>query len=144
MGDGVPAADFQPLRRRRPDISPARVGERRTGVAGLTLLVVSMLMFVVAGASDIVGLVFAGLALSGLAMGTSMPSLVTVVANTVSTGDLGVANAAQQMVGQIGTVAGIQLLSTLHGGSVDAGPFASAYVVGCDRRRWWCRRPRAS
>ncbi len=97
---------------------------------GTTLLVASMVMFVVATATDTIGLVFVGLALSGLAMGTSMPSLVTVVANTVETGNLGVANAAQQMVGQIGTVAGIQVLSTIQGGSESAGPFVVAYAVG--------------
>ncbi len=108
----------------------ARVGERRAATAGTTLLVMSMMMFVVATTIDSVGLVFAGLALSGLAMGTSMPSLVTVVANTVDVGDLGVANASQQMVAQIGTVAGIQLLSTIQGGSEAAFPFAAAYLVG--------------
>ncbi len=108
----------------------ARVGERRAGLTGTALLVASMLIFVVAVMTDTVGLVFAGLALSGLAMGASMPSLVTVVANTVDVSDLGVANAAQQMVGQIGTVAGIQLLSTINGGSADATPFAAAYLVG--------------
>lgn len=108
----------------------ARIGERRAGVIGMTLLVGSMVMFVGATTADTVGLVFAGLALSGLAMGSSMPSLVTVVANTVESGDLGVANAAQQMVGQIGTVAGIQLLSTIQGGSTAAGPFTAAYFVG--------------
>jgi EmrB/QacA subfamily drug resistance transporter len=108
----------------------ARTGERRAGVIGTSLLVSSMVMFVGATTSDTIALVFAGLALSGLAMGSSMPSLVTVVANTVEAGDLGVANAAQQMVGQIGTVAGIQLLSTIQGGSDAAGPFALAYVAG--------------
>ncbi len=108
----------------------ARVGERRAGLTGTTLLVVSMAVFVVAVVTDTVGFVFVGLALSGLAMGASMPSLVTVVANTVSSRDLGVANAAQQMVGQIGTVAGIQILSTIQGGSADGLPFAAAYIVG--------------
>ncbi len=108
----------------------ARVGERRAGVTGTTLLVASMAVFVAAVVTDTVGLVFVGLALSGLAMGASMPSLVTVVANTVSSRDLGVANAAQQMVGQLGTVAGIQILSTIQGGSADGFPFAAAYVVG--------------
>jgi Arabinose efflux permease len=108
----------------------AKVGERRAGLTGTTLLVASMGVFVVAVMTDTVGLVFAGLALSGLAMGASMPSLVTVVANTVEVTDLGVANAAQQMVGQIGTVAGIQILSTINGGSADAVPFAAAYLVG--------------
>lgn len=108
----------------------ARVGERRAGSIGTVLLVASMVMFAIATAGDAVALVFAGLALSGLAMGASMPSLVTVVANTVEPGDLGVANAAQQMVGSIGTVAGIQLLSTIQGGSEAAMPFIAAYLVG--------------
>jgi len=106
------------------------VGERRTGLTGTALLVASMGIFAVASATDTVGLVFAGLALSGLAMGASMPSLVTVVANTVEARDLGVANASQQMVGQIGTVAGIQVLSTIQGGSTEAFPFTAAYLVG--------------
>ena len=108
----------------------ARVGERRAALTGTTLLVASMGIFAISSATDTVALVFAGLALSGLAMGASMPSLVTVVANTVETRDLGVANAAQQMVGQIGTVAGIQVLSTIQGGSADALPFTGAYLVG--------------
>ena len=108
----------------------SRVGERRAGLSGTSLLVLSMVIFAIASATDTVGLVFAGLALSGLAMGASMPSLVTIVANTVDVGDLGVANAAQQMVGQIGTVAGIQLLSTIQGGSVDGLPFTAAYLIG--------------
>jgi MFS family permease len=108
----------------------ARIGERRAALIGTSILVGSMAIFVVAVVDDAIGWVFAGLALSGLAMGSSMPSLVTVVANTVEAGDLGVANAAQQMVGQIGTVAGIQILSTLQAGSTRAGPFVLAYVVG--------------
>jgi hypothetical protein len=52
------------------------------------------------------------------------------VANTVDAEDLGVANAAQQMVAMIGTVAGIQVLSTIQGGSESAAPFTAAYLVG--------------
>ena len=40
------------------------------------------------------------------------------------------ANAAQQMVAMIGAVAGIQVLSTIQGGSEAAGPFTAAYLVG--------------
>ena len=57
-----------------------------------------------------------------------MPS--RLVANTVEPEDLGVANAAQQMVAMIGTVAGIQVLSTIQGGSDAPGPFTAAYLVG--------------
>jgi MFS family permease len=108
----------------------ARTGERRAALTGTVLLVASMALFVVAAAADTVGPVFAGLVLSGLAMGTSSPSLVTVVANAVDVHDLGVANAAQQMVAQIGVVAGIQVLSTVQGDSHLAGPFVAAYAVG--------------
>ncbi len=68
--------------------------------------------------------------LSGIGLGGSAPSLITVVANTVDAEDLGVANAAQQMVAMIGTVSGIQVLSTIQGGSEAAAPFTAAYLVG--------------
>jgi EmrB/QacA subfamily drug resistance transporter len=108
----------------------ARVGERRTAVVGMALLAVSMGLFAFAAPGDILVLVFAGLVLSGIGLGGSAPSLITVVANTVDAEDLGVANAAQQMVAMIGTVAGIQVLSTIQGGSEDAGPFSAAYILG--------------
>jgi len=107
-----------------------RVGERRASLLGTTLLVVSMALFAAAAWGDALALVFVGLVLSGLALGASSPSLVTVVANAVDERDLGVANAAQQMVAQIGVVAGIQVLSTIQGGSSTAGSFTAAYVVG--------------
>ena len=51
-------------------------------------------------------------------------------ANAVPHDDQGVANAAQQMVASIGTVAGIQVLSTIQGGGHAASSFGEAYVVG--------------
>lgn len=108
----------------------ARVGERRAAVTGMFLIAVSMGLFAFAASGDLLALVFVGLVLSGIGLGGSAPSLITVVANTVEAEDLGVANAAQQMVAMIGTVAGIQVLSTIQGGSEDAGPFSAAYLVG--------------
>jgi MFS family permease len=108
----------------------ARVGERRAAVTGMLLIALSMGLFAFAASGDVLALVFAGLVLSGIGLGGSAPSLITVVANTVDPEDLGVANAAQQMVAMIGTVAGIQVLSTIQGGSEDAGPFSAAYLVG--------------
>jgi hypothetical protein len=87
-------------------------------------------LFAFAASGDLVALVFAGLILSGIGLGGSAPSLITVVANTVDPADLGVANAAQQMVAMIGAVAGIQVLSTIQGGSEAASPFTAAYLVG--------------
>jgi EmrB/QacA subfamily drug resistance transporter len=108
----------------------ARIGERPTAVAGNVMVAVSMVLFAFAASAEVVALVFVGLVLSGIGLGGSAPSLITVVANTVDAEDLGVANAAQQMVAMIGAVAGIQVLSTIQGGSDAAGPFTAAYVLG--------------
>lgn len=107
-----------------------RVGERAAAVASTALIVVSMGVFAVAAGVGSVPLVIAGLVLSGLGMGGSSPSLVSTVANAVDEGDLGVANAAQSMVAQLGVVAGIQVMSAIAGGVTDAGPYVSAYLVG--------------
>lgn len=108
----------------------ARIGERPAAVGGTILVAVSMALFAFAAGAHVVALVFVGLVLSGIGLGGSAPSLITVVANTVRPEDLGVANAAQQMVAMIGAVAGIQVLSTIQGGSESAAPFTAAYLVG--------------
>ncbi|MGZ8751640.1 MAG: MFS transporter, partial [Acidimicrobiia bacterium] len=108
----------------------ARVGERRAAMFGTVLITVSMVAFALGAASGGLVFVFAALLLSGIGLGSSSPSLITVVANTVGPDDLGVANAAQQMVSQIGVVAGIQVLSTIQDGSDASGPFVAAYLAG--------------
>jgi EmrB/QacA subfamily drug resistance transporter len=108
----------------------ARVGERRAAVFGTVLIAVSMASFALGSASGGLAFVFAALLLSGIGLGAASPSLITVVANTVRPDDLGVANAAQQMVAQIGVVAGIQVLSTIQGGSEASAPFVVAYLAG--------------
>lgn len=108
----------------------ARIGERPAAVAGTFMVAVSMILFAFAASGHLLALVFAGLVLSGIGLGGSAPSLITVVANTVNPEDLGVANAAQQMVAMVGATAGIQVLSTIQGGSEAAGPFSAAYLLG--------------
>jgi MFS family permease len=107
-----------------------RVGERRSAVAGVSLLVLSMGCFVVAATSETLALVFVGLVLSGLALGVSQPSLITEAANTVEPERLGIANAVQQMAAQIGAVTGIQVLSTIVGTGATGADFATGYAVG--------------
>jgi MFS family permease len=107
-----------------------RVGERRASVMGCALVVVSMGFFAFGAATEILPLVFAALILSGLGLGTSQPSLISSAANAVETETLGVANAAQVMVTQIGVVAGIQVLSTIQNGATSTGPFTLAYIAG--------------
>jgi EmrB/QacA subfamily drug resistance transporter len=107
-----------------------RVGERRASVFGCALVVVSMGCFALGASTESLALVFAALILSGLGLGTSQPSLISSAANAIETENLGVANAAQVMVTQIGVVAGIQVVSTLQGGGSSTSSFAVAYIVG--------------
>jgi EmrB/QacA subfamily drug resistance transporter len=107
-----------------------KVGERVASVVGTTLVVVSMVVFAIGASSGTVALIAVALVLSGLGLGASSPSLVSSVASAVDERDLGVANAAQAMVAQIGTVAGIQVLATVHESIGGADGFAAAYVVG--------------
>jgi EmrB/QacA subfamily drug resistance transporter len=107
-----------------------RVGERRASVVGCALVLISMGLFALAAASETLAFVFAALLLSGLGLGASSPSLITSAANAVEPERLGVANAAQVMVTQIGAVTGIQVLSTIQGGASGTGPFVLAYVTG--------------
>jgi EmrB/QacA subfamily drug resistance transporter len=107
-----------------------RVGERRASVVGCTLIVASMALFAFGAAAEALVLVFAALILSGLGLGASQPSLISSAANAVETENLGVANAAQVMVTQIGVVAGIQVLSTIQNGATSSGPFVVAYIAG--------------
>lgn len=107
-----------------------RVGERRASVLGCALVVVSMACFALGASMETLALVFGALILSGLGLGASQPSLISSAANAVETASLGVANAAQVMVTQIGVVAGIQVLSTVQGGGSSPGSFTTAYVAG--------------
>jgi len=106
-----------------------RVGERRVALFGTTLLIVGMATFFAASVWETLALVFVGLAVGGVAHGAASPCLVTVAANDVAHEDLGVGNAAQQMVAQIGTVAGIQAMSSVSVGH-SSSAFATAYAIG--------------
>jgi len=87
-------------------------------------------LFALAAGAGILALVFVALAISGLGLGASQPSLTTVVANTVEPEHLGVANGAQQMIAQIGVVSGIQALSVVQGAVGGTSGFVAAYLAG--------------
>ena len=114
----------------------ARIGNRVTAVTGGIVLVVSMVAFAGVRPASGPGLVIVALGLSGLALGMSAPAVAASVANSVPDDDLGVASSAQQLVSQLGTVAGIQVLQTVqtaryHPGTGDLlGSFRDAYLVG--------------
>jgi EmrB/QacA subfamily drug resistance transporter len=111
-----------------------RVGERTTAVTGACFVFLSMLALasVAPGSSDLV--IVGALALSGIGIGTSAPSLAASVANAVDERDLGVAGAFQQMMTQLGVVIGIQLMQTIsvvREESVgEVAAYGEAYLVG--------------
>jgi MFS family permease len=79
-------------------------------------------------------IVLVALALSGVGMGLATPSVSASVANAVDDQDLGIAAATQQLMTQIGSAAGIQVLSTVQASRLRTagliGSFSEAYVVG--------------
>lgn len=103
-----------------------RTGERAAATVGTALVVASMVVFAVASDQLQTGLIVVALVLSGLGLGISAPSLMSSVANAVDSSDLGVANAAQAMVAQVGISVGIQVLVVVQ----DSASFATAYLVG--------------
>jgi MFS family permease len=103
-------------------------------VVGAVFVFASMLALasVAPGSSDLV--IVGALALSGIGIGTSAPSLAASVANSVDERDLGVAGAFQQMMTQLGVVIGIQLMQTIAVVREDSigevAAYGEAYLVG--------------
>jgi EmrB/QacA subfamily drug resistance transporter len=111
-----------------------RTGERAASVSGLAVIVLSMLVFasLQAPGNDVV--IVIALGLSGMGMGVAAPSLAASLSNAVELARMGTASAAMQMTGQVGAVAGIQIMETVqvarqHVAGV-VGSFSEAYVVG--------------
>jgi EmrB/QacA subfamily drug resistance transporter len=111
-----------------------KVGERTSAVAGSIAVVGSMLAFAAVNPHTADVFIIGALALSGVGMGMASPSISSSVANSVDEEQLGIASAAQQLVTQVGVVAGIQLMSTIQASREAAagltGSFRSAYLVG--------------
>jgi MFS family permease len=112
-----------------------RVGERTASVVGTTAVVLSMGVFALAGHGSGLVLIEVALVLSGMGLGIASPSLSATVANDFDPEDLGTAAASQQLMNQVGTVAGIQVMATVQQAALRAhtpllDSFHRAYVVG--------------
>ncbi len=111
-----------------------KVGERSAAVAGTIAVVGSMLAFSMVTPNSADLFIIGALALSGVGMGMASPSISSSVANSVREEQLGIASAAQQLMTQVGVVAGIQLMSTIQAAREPSqglvGSFRSAYLVG--------------
>jgi MFS family permease len=116
-----------------------RLGERVAAVAGTLAVVGSMAAFVLAGHGTGLVLVEVALVLSGVGMGVASPSISASIANVVDQDALGTASAAQQLLVQLATVAGIQVLQSVMEVAARGHPavgasrlpaFHAAFVVG--------------
>jgi MFS family permease len=111
-----------------------RLGERSAAVVGTLGVMASMGLFAMINAGSSDWLLISALALSGVGLGISSPSVAASVGNAVDPADLGIASAAQQLLAQVGLVAGIQIMQTVQAarepvvGTVAA--FHDAYLLG--------------
>ena len=111
-----------------------RVGERVSAIVGTTAVVASMAVFALTTRSTGLLLVEVAFVLSGIGLGVGQPPLSASAANEFAPEDLGAASAAQQLMVQLGTVSGIQIMQTVQaaaarGRSGPAGLLTSFHVA---------------
>ena len=104
--------------------------------AGAAAIVLSMigLSTIDVGSSDIT--IVGALALSGVGLGASVPSMSSLIANAVDVRDLGVVGASQQMLAQLGAATGIQIMQTVQAARENAVSLADSYSQAYS----WARR----
>ncbi len=103
-----------------------KTGERYAAVVGSLAVVGSMALFAAVGGNSSDALVIGALVMSGIGLGISSPSIAASVANSVDEASLGIASAAQQLMTQVGVVAGIQLMRTVQ----TTSSYRAAYLLG--------------
>jgi MFS family permease len=111
-----------------------RIGERISAVAGSVAVGASMLVFSSLSHDSALTMVIFALILSGVGLGVASPSIAASVANAVDEADLGIASATQQLMTQVGSAAGIQVMETVQTAREPSagllGSFSEAYLVG--------------
>jgi EmrB/QacA subfamily drug resistance transporter len=111
-----------------------KTGERAAAVVGTAAVAASMLVFAGIGLHSSDVHVIAALVLSGIGLGISSPSVASSIGNAVDDADLGIASAAQQLLTQVGVVAGIQIMQTVQASRERAdglaGSFHDAFLLG--------------
>jgi predicted MFS family arabinose efflux permease len=110
-----------------------RMGERTAAVAGAMFVCASMALWQTVDPSSPDVAVMGALGLAGVGLGVALPSMAASVANAVEDEHLGIAGAVQQLITQVGIVAGIQIAQTVQAareGDVGLVPsFHDAYLV---------------
>jgi MFS family permease len=108
-----------------------RFGERVVATMGMACIAFSMLLLVLSRPGSSLAALIIAIAFSGLGMGMASPSLSATVANAVPEHVLGTIGALQQLMVQMGTVIGTQVMVaivTTHGART-ASSYRSAFLV---------------
>jgi MFS family permease len=110
-----------------------RWGERQAAIVGCGFVIASMIAWSTVDPSSSNLAVMGALALAGIGLGVSSPSMAASVANAVDEENLGIAGAAQQLITQVGIVAGIQLAETIQAARQHSvglvGSYHEAYLL---------------
>lgn len=105
-------------------------GERRASVVGCAIMTIGLFVSAWAAMQENLPLFIAGLVLQGAGHGLSQPSITAAIARSVPFHDLGIAGAANRLMGQGGAAFGITLLALAYGGRSTPDAFALAFAVG--------------
>lgn len=105
-------------------------GERPVAMFGSAAITAALVLLGVAGTWDALWLIAVGLVLQGIGNGTAQPPITATMSNSVDEADLGIAAAAQRMAFQVGSALGISTLTSIYGGTEQAGDFLTAYLAG--------------
>jgi MFS family permease len=106
-----------------------RFGNRIVATVGCALLAGGLAGLAVGSAARSLAIVVGvGFLLQGIGYGFLRPPITTALTNSVEQRDLGVAAAAERLMGQIGVAFGITTLAAVYAGDVDR--FAPGFAVG--------------
>ncbi len=104
-----------------------RLGERILATSGAALVVVSALGLSLVGAETSDLFIFTSLGFAGFGLGITMPAMTAAVTNAVDERDIATASGAQQMMWQLGTAIGIEVLGSVQKSRVGAVGLEHSY-----------------
>ena len=93
-------------------------------------MVLSMAAFAAGAGGGALWLMIVGLCLSGISAGIGSPSYQTLVANSVDSKDLGVANGMNQTMLWIGIILGIQSMGAIVGDDPSTSTYRWTFLFG--------------
>ena len=107
----------------------SRYGGRTMMVTGTMVMSVALAATGLLAVADWLAGLIVILFITGVGQGTVRPAAVATMANSVDDADLGAATGSMQMVGNIGSAAGITIMITLLGAAESAERFLAIYLL---------------